>query len=174
MHPVFIAASDPLVQPAPHAFTTPVTPGVYPVQIAIARLQGGDERIAFARACFGPALNAAVETWRMALTGQENLASLDAAEGYFGYGVDAGIGCFMDADAGKLLQARMDADEDYFETLLERLHLTYKHTRSWLDFRPDDTSPLNIVCFSSGWGRWFPTPRSSASARVRPKSRSCW
>lgn len=143
-----IAASDPLVTPDPPAFTRPVPVGTFPVRLAIAQMEGGDERIAYAKVLFS---DQAPVRWEMALIGEHDLDEMEA-DGYFGYGVDAGTGCFMDVEAGKLLDQRMDEEDDYFETIIEGMDATYQHTRSWLDFRPSTDSPLNIVCFSSGWG----------------------
>ncbi|BBL77010.1 DUF4241 domain-containing protein [Methylomagnum ishizawai] len=144
-----VAASDPFVDPAPPAFTRAVPPGNYPVQLAIARLPDGDERVAFARLVFQA--DGHIERWEMAVVAGQEVAMLQE-EGYFGYGVDAGTGCFMDVEAGRHLSSSMDIDPDYFEELLDMMDATYKHTRSWLVFTPSSASPCNIACFSSGWG----------------------
>jgi hypothetical protein len=142
-----VAASDPLVQPDPPAFTQPVPNGRHPVRVLIARF-GSDERIAFAQLRFS---EAAPVRWEMAHVG--NQANEPLGEGqFFGYGVDAGTGCFMDPRAGALLAARMEVEDEYFETIIDAMEATYAHTRSWLDFRPNPQEPENVICFSSGWG----------------------
>ena len=87
----------------------------------------------------------------MALTEGQDPAALEH-DGYFGYGVDAGTGCFMDPVAGQLLAARMDREDEYFNAILDEMQRTYRHTRSWLDWRPSPEHAANIICFSSGWG----------------------
>jgi len=142
-----VAASDPLVAPDPPAFTQAVPNGRHPVSVAIARF-GSDERIAYARLRF---TEAAPVRWEMARSATQDVATLGKDE-FFGYGVDAGTGCFMDPRAGQLLNARMEAEEDYFEVIIEEMDKTYAHTRSWADIRPDPAAPENVICFSSGWG----------------------
>lgn len=143
-----VAASDPLVSPDPTPFSVPVPNGLHPVTLAIARLSGGDERIAFARLLFGAG---APVKWQMAVMAGQDAKSLKDDE-YFGYGVDSGTGCFMDPESGALLRKRMDGDDDYFNTIIEGMEATYKHTRSWYAFRPDDVREENVICFSSGFG----------------------
>ena len=142
-----VAASDPMVAPDPPGFTRAVPNGRHPVSVAIARF-GSDERIAYARLRFS---DAAPVHWEMALLATDNPAKLGPGE-FFAYGVDTGTGCFMDPRAGQLLNARMEAEEDYFEVIIEEMDKTYAHTRSWADIRPDPAAPENVICFSSGWG----------------------
>jgi uncharacterized protein DUF4241 len=87
----------------------------------------------------------------MALTEGQDPAALEH-DGYFGYGVDAGTGCFMDPIAGRLLAERMEQDDEYFNVIMDGMQTTYRHTRSWLDWRPSPERDANIICFSSGWG----------------------
>ncbi|WMW80897.1 DUF4241 domain-containing protein [Undibacterium cyanobacteriorum] len=143
-----IVACDPLVQPGAQPFVCQIAKGDYEVRLAIARLAGGDERVAFAKLAFS---DSPVVDWKMALVENQSVEKLGADE-FFGYGVDAGTGCFMDADAALLLQERMDQDEEYFEQIGEQMDATYKYTRSWASVLPSTASKANIVCFSSGWG----------------------
>lgn len=143
-----ISASDPLVEPDQPSFTQKVVVGDYEVKLAIARFDGGDERIAFAMVSFSE--DQPVE-WKMALIANQNEKTLGHDE-FFGYGVDSGTGCFMDSDAGALMSERMRQQEDFFEEIIEGMEATYRHTRSWLSFQPSSASKANVVCFSSGWG----------------------
>ena len=143
-----IAASDPSVELEPAPFAQPVPNGEHPVTLAIARFANDDERVAFARTKFSDATPA---TWKMALLPNQNSAKL-AADHYFGYGVDSGTGCFMDPAAGKLFRSRAEADGEYVNGLVDEMDKTYRHTRSWLSFRPSAANDLNVVCFSSGFG----------------------
>jgi hypothetical protein len=146
-----LAASDPFVFPDPRPFTQAIPAGRYPVSVAIARFGEGerrDERVAFARVELS---NLPVVSWTMALTERQDPATLEH-DGYFGYGVDAGTGCFMDPVAGRLLAERMDREDEYFNVMIDGMEATYKDTRSWLDWRPSPERDENIICFSSGWG----------------------
>jgi hypothetical protein len=142
-----VAASDPLVSPDPPAFTQAVPNGRHPVRVIAARF-GEDERIAYALLRFS---QASAVRWANARSGEEDTQPLGAGE-FFGYGVDSGTGCFMDPHAGRLLSARMEQEDDYFETIIDEMEKTYAHTRSWADIHPDASSPSNVICFSSGWG----------------------
>ena len=144
-----IAASDPLVQPDTPPFTEPVPNGSFPVTLAIAALDGGDERIAYARVDFSPAR---AVRWEMALIEGQDAAELDDEEDFFGYGVDAGTGCFMGAAAARDLGLAMDSEDDYFESIIAGMDQTYRHTRSWYARKPDPAGAENIVCFSSRYG----------------------
>ncbi len=145
-----VAASDPLVCPKPAPFTVAVPHGDHVVELAIAKFPNGDERVAFARLRLDDSQG--VVTWELARQEGQNLADLTGRDQFFGYGVDTGTGCFMDAEAGALLEALMDDKPDTFEHIMDAMEATYKHTRSWLDFRPQAQSPLNIMCFTSGFG----------------------
>ena len=143
-----IAASDPLVMPNPAGFTQRVSPGVYPVTLAVAVLENEDERVAFAQVRL---LDLAPSRWEMALHEEQQPGTLGYDE-YFGYGVDSGTGCFMDPAAGKLLEERMALDSEYYNVIIDGMEKTYRHTRSWLEFRPSSDRAENVVCFSSGFG----------------------
>jgi hypothetical protein len=142
-----LAASDPLVEYAPQPFDLRVAPGRYAVDLAVSEV-GGDQRVAFARVTFQ---DAPVHRWTMALVGEQDPATLGATE-MFGYGVDAGTGCFMSPEAGELLDQRMRVEEKYFEQIIAEMETTYRHTWSWLVFQPEPTRNPNIAAFSSGYG----------------------
>jgi hypothetical protein len=146
-----LAASDPFVFPNPRPFTQAIPAGRYPVSVAIACHGTGDERderVAFARVQLS---NLPVVSWIMALTERQDPSALEH-DAYFGYGVDAGTGCFMDPVAGQLLADRMERDDEYFNVIIDGMQTTYRDTRSWFDWRPSSERDENIICFSSGWG----------------------
>jgi hypothetical protein len=145
-----IAAGDALAEAAVQPFTQCVPNGRYPVLLAIARFDGGDERIAYARV----QLDAApVANWYPALTATQDARALKPGE-IFGYGVESGSGSLLDPQAGSLLRSRLDADADgdYARTLLEAMQRTGQPACSWLEFRPDQSRPENIICFAAGRG----------------------
>ena len=142
-----LVAADPLVMPETPPFRRRVPTGDHPVEVAVAEL-GSDKQIAFARVRFAAGVEPA--TWELATAdGQDASPSATAA---FGYGVDSGTGCFMDAATADLLIARMDEEPDYGIELAEALEVNYRHTWTWLEVRPDASRDETVVCFSSGWG----------------------
>jgi Protein of unknown function (DUF4241) len=143
-----IVACDPLTIPEAEPFTIAVPSGIYPVTLAVARVSDVDQRIAFAKLQF-----AADEplTWRMALLPDEDLSTLRSKE-FFGYPVDAGTGCFMDAATSALLVQRINRDSDYYETIVEEMDKTNVPTWSYANVRPSPESDANLIAFSSGWG----------------------
>jgi hypothetical protein len=145
-----LAASDPFIDQNPAPFTRTVPPGAYPVLAAIA-CYPDDERIAFARlkVADGP-----IVSWEMALVAGQDVASL-GADDMFGYGVDAGTGCFMDADGGRALDARMTQEGEYYNVLIEGLEAAQRDTWSYLDVRPSEADGVNVICFSTGFGDGF-------------------
>lgn len=142
-----IAACDPLVLDDSVAFEAVFPCGVFPVEVAIAHVNG-DQRIAFARLLFS---QKPIVRWSMALLSDEDINTLEQGE-FFGYGVDAGTGCFMDINAARRYERLLDHDESYADKIIHGMDRTYQHTRSWLSFRPDETEFENIVCFSTGYG----------------------
>jgi hypothetical protein len=115
--------------------------GQFPVELAVARLSNGDERVAFARIKF---LENTVATWKMATTQEQRIE--DLKEGHiFGYGVDSGTGCFLDEAAYPLYEK---ANED-FESINRKLTETYQHTWTKLLLETED---MSVAIFSSGVG----------------------
>ncbi len=149
-----IIACDPLVPMDTQPFTTVVPVGTHPVEIAIARFPNEDERIAAARVRFS---NEAPAQWLMALREGQNPATLKEDES-FGYGVDAGMGCFMDAESWVIYDQRLEEDSQnpnasyYDDVIAKEVAVNYKHTRDWTDHHPRAGDPHNVVMFSSGFG----------------------
>jgi len=91
-----IAAGDPQADPGPQPFTQCVPNGEYPVTLAMARLDNGGERLAYARVQIS---EAPVVHWYPALDATQDARTLKPGE-IFGYCVESGSGCFMDPQAG--------------------------------------------------------------------------
>jgi hypothetical protein len=87
----------------------------------------------------------------MISAGEQDASTLGDGE-IFGYGVDAGTGCFMAPEAGALLAQRMDREDAYFERMSEEMQKTYRHTWSWANILPEPMGQLGILAFSSGYG----------------------
>jgi hypothetical protein len=149
-----IVACDPLVMPdtPPLAETVPL--GRYPVVLSVAELPSGDQRVACALLRLSDHL---AVRWEMAVPQGKTLSSLKP--GYiFGYGVDAGTGCFMDADTSRALEARpIQMGVGYVESdeLLDTLNRTSVPTWSWANLIMDNATGANVIAFSTGWGDGF-------------------
>ncbi len=153
-----IVANDPLVFWQTEPFTRTVPPGKYPVSIFIAHFRHkageADERIAYALVMFKSDTPA---NWEMALLEGQDVTTLEPGY-FFGYGVDAGTGSFMDEAAAQLIKQKIsglpfdDSEKLYAEPLMAALDATYRHTHSYANYEIDPASGLNVVAFSSGWG----------------------
>lgn len=141
-----IVACDPLVYPG-HTppFTRTVPTGTYPVRIAIAHF-GDDQRVAYAGIFFSDAV---VTTWESALLPEQDQPGLDDYE--FTYPVDAGTGCFADADATAALYAQIQRDNDHYEQIIQLMRPNTVGNSSWADHTPPE-SESNVIMFTSGYG----------------------
>ncbi|ATF13483.1 DUF4241 domain-containing protein [Brevibacillus sp. HB1.2] len=153
-----IVANDPFVMFETEPFEEVFPKGSFSVQLAIAQVQSlskeeqtddslePDERVALARIAFS---DKPVVSWKMAVWAESDVSQLGEGE-FFGYGVDAGTGSFMDAEACALLEREMEKDEMFYETLTKKMDQTYKHTRSWGLINIGEG--CNVAMFSTGWG----------------------
>ena len=139
-----LVACDPLVIPEMEPFSFPMPQGQFPVILSIAQM-AEDQRVAFATIRFN---QTAPVVWDMLTIEGQDDSKLKEDE-FFGYPVDSGTGCFMDREAGRILDGRMREQSDYYETLIAEMEKTYQHTWSWLNIDFDD---VNLVAFSSGYG----------------------
>src|SRR5688572_8574389 len=135
-----IVACDPLVFPETEPFSIVFPIGTFPVFVSVAH-EEGDERVAFAWVQFADELPRA---WEQVAQSGADFAKLEYDE-YFGYAVDTGIGCFMDADGAQALGARMKADEMYYEEVLEEMEKSGVDTWQWADISFEGAS--NMICF---------------------------
>lgn len=143
-----IIACDPLTAVEPRPFAQRVAPGRYPVFASVAMLADGDQRVA----CVMLRLReAAVARWEMArMEGQDNVELRE--DEFFGYPVDAGVGCFMDAHAAATLDARYESDESYDEALIDALEANRGQNWDYANITLDEANGANLVMFASGWG----------------------
>ncbi|AWX56377.1 DUF4241 domain-containing protein [Brevibacillus brevis] len=153
-----IVANDPFVMFETEPFVEVFPKGSFSVQLAIAQVQSQskeeqtdnslepDERVALARIVFS---EKPVVSWKMAVWAESDVSQLGEGE-FFGYGVDAGTGSFMDAEACTLLEREIEKDEMFYEALTKKMDQTYKHTRSWGLI--DLAEGCNVAMFSTGWG----------------------
>jgi hypothetical protein len=120
--------------------------GSFPVQVAIAHYKNYDERIAFCRIFFS---RQPVASWTMAVwPGTEPLSPFDSS--FYGYGVDGGIGMFIDSLAQRELNSQFDKDPE----LSSKIFITEmdKHSRPTWDYVVYPFSNHNLAAFSTGMG----------------------
>jgi hypothetical protein len=120
------------------AFTAQVAPGEYPVSLSAIRFNAnpGHVRVAAAKLTVrtGP-----VASWEPALCPGQDPRSLEEKE-FFGFGVDSGTGCFVDAAA---LAAIGRLSDDVVESLFPGIGGS----------RMAELGPeANLITFSSGFG----------------------
>lgn len=139
-----LVACDPLVFCDTEPFSLLLPRGIFPVILSIAHSQT-DQRVAFATIRFRDSTPVA---WDMMTIEGQDTETLEPGH-FFGYGVDAGTGCFMDRSAARALDNKMKEDNDFGETLIDEMQKTYRHTWSWLDLKLGNA---NLVAFSSGYG----------------------
>jgi hypothetical protein len=152
-----LVACDPLAYFDPQPFTRTCPPGRYSVFL---HLLPTESRIAYAELQLR---NVAVVRWEMAVTADQDLATL-AADEIFGYPVSAGLGCFMDATTVPLLdqhnadlEAQLGDDytsyyDDYVAGELENDALA-GHEHCLLQPYADQAN--TVAVFQSGYGDGF-------------------
>ncbi|WP_142407262.1 DUF4241 domain-containing protein, partial [Bacillus altitudinis] len=147
-----IVACDPFVSEGDQSFTRKITLGKYPIILVVKRLESGDERVAYAMIKFTNEL--AIE-WELATRIGQELNQLKEDE-FFGYGVNTGMGCYMDAESAIYLQAyedkryKEDNDFYFYEEFAEVIEQNYKLTWDWLVTRFHDK--VDISMFTTGFG----------------------
>ncbi|HVF56049.1 MAG TPA: DUF4241 domain-containing protein [Pyrinomonadaceae bacterium] len=138
-----LVACDPLFID-PTAYVRSVHPGTYPVTLSVAHFSDADQRVAAAMLRITERRPVA---WEMALIAGQDINTLMEGEIY-GYPVDSGTGCFMDAETAEAL----DDNEEFEDVLTRELNKTYVETWSWTNLNVDGLKNLNVVAFSSGMG----------------------
>ena len=147
-----IVASDPLVGPDRRAFVRIVPPGNYPVTLyeAFGRIAAASLRFAEGKPV----------RWELALIPDQDIKSLKSDE-FFGYPVDAGLGCYMDADTYALIQEReqqvrtqkSSSDINYYDDVLaSEINV---NDDKYVMHRPVIGKRGNVAIFWSGWGDGF-------------------
>lgn len=142
-----LIACDPWFAGEDAYFSETVSPGQYPVIVAIAHISNADQRIAFAAVLFH---ERQIVKWQNAsFTGVEVTAGKLHC-----YGVDSGTGCFMDADAVRAFSTLCDESKMSEDPLMIEIEKPehYVHTSSWANCCVDQETGSNIIAFSSGWG----------------------
>ena len=104
-----------------------------------------------------------VSEWILATTEGQNISDLKDEE-IFGYPVESGMGCLMDADSqdllNKLEQLLFERKGDDFMGIYEEFfHQHFFETNGAIDqfalLKPHEQKPNNILAFESGYGEGF-------------------
>lgn len=132
-----------------HAFVDACPPGRYPTDIALVHQENKApeyDRVACMRVQFSAAVPV---RWQLALLPGQDASTLQPGE-FFGYGVDAGLGCFVDAAWLEALDGEV-GEALYFDTLLPAL--TAQSTNdNWAHLIVEPVSGATLVACSSGYG----------------------
>lgn len=140
-----IISCDPIVMHDAMPFTQQFPAGEFPVQLAIAKINT-DERVAFSRIYFS---GKPVVKWEFALDSSQKNVPIDG-ETLYGYGVDAGIGIFIDEKANwaynQLMAKNMNLWDDVFTKEMG------KHYRNTWDYAIYNFEGHNLAAFSTGYG----------------------
>jgi hypothetical protein len=144
-----VVACDPIHLYDLRPFAGETAPGRYPVVISIAEArESGAQRVACAMLRIR---NETPVRWELATkikTGADQIYDNET----HGYGVDVGLGSFMDLEAAHLLQAKMDEDDRYHDHIFESLEV---HHPEWASIELDPVSGLNFMVFQTGLGDGF-------------------
>ncbi|MFT3700990.1 MAG: DUF4241 domain-containing protein [Agriterribacter sp.] len=140
-----LIACDPIQLENFEPFTQQFPTGKFPVQLSIAKIKT-DERVAFSQILFS---ESAVAKWEFALQkGQQPLSIF--SDTIYGYGVDAGMGMFIDEKASKAFSLLIKDDQNLWEKIfLKSMHEQYRNT--W-DFLLYDFQGGNFAAFATGYG----------------------
>jgi len=141
------------------AFTTVIPLGRYPVVLsvehALRRYQTGYrdyQTVAFATLRLHERRPV---RWSIATTEGGTATGLDEAGEIPSYSVDAGAGCFMDADAAQVLVQRLSTTPEYGDVLLREMEAAYVgpwDTGGWATMSMQPETPANLIACSSGAG----------------------
>ncbi|MFF3563676.1 DUF4241 domain-containing protein [Streptomyces sp. NPDC002574] len=149
-----VVAQDPFwgFEDEPVPFTVSVKPGTYTVVVSVTEVawesdvESGHERVAAAwlRTSEEPTV-----TWELALVDGQDIGEL-SEEQFFGYGVDAGTGCFVDAAAATALAEFLGEDSVPLEDAM--IPDDGDEAPCGPVVLSDPASGHSFVAFWSGWG----------------------
>ena len=140
-----LIACDPIVMHDAKPFLHVFPIGLFPVQLAIAKL-GDDERVGFVRISFS---DNPVTKWEFALHEGQKQIPIDS-ETFYGYGVDGGIGLFIDKEANDAFNALYKKDDNIWADIFNKeMDKHYRHTWQYILYNFDSHS---LSSFSTGYG----------------------
>lgn len=140
-----VIACDPIVMHDANPFSQTFPIGRFPVQLAVAKVNN-DERVAFSRILFS---DKPVAKWEFAL--QEGQKPMPIGEeSFYGYGVDGGIGLFIDERANKAYNELSKNNEKLWEEVF--IKEMDKHSRPTWQYVLHEFNGHNFASFSTGYG----------------------
>lgn len=140
-----LIACDPIVMHDAKPFLQVFPIGQFPIQLAIAKINN-DERVAFARISFS---DSPVTKWEFALHDGQKKIPIDG-ETFYGYGVDGGIGLFIDKEASNSLNTLYKKNENiWIDIFTKEMNKHYRHTWQYILYKFDGHS---LASFSTGYG----------------------
>jgi len=149
-----LVACDPLVEPEMPPFKIKLNPGIYPVILSISYNENlaNEPVIAFATLYIS---GKTPNRWKMGTRLDEDLSTLPPDK-IFGYDVDAGLGCFMDAEVAQIIDTELTEKEfmdSLGQDLLDAIEQNEKqHRHSWINFIINRYTGANVIAFRSGFG----------------------
>jgi len=140
-----IIACDPIVMRdgVPFLQTFPI--GRFPVQLAIAKVHT-DERVAYSRVVFS---DKPVSKWEFAIKDGQKQMPIDSGS-FYGYGVDGGIGLFIDKQSNTFFDSLDKQDKNIWVTVFQEE--MGKHYRNTWEYVLYDFGTHNLASFSTGYG----------------------
>lgn len=146
-----LVACDPLVAPDAGAFVDTLVPGAYPVVAWVAEVLDGAGSVCDRRTAAVQLLvpGACVARWEPARTEGDAPDEELGPDGFVGYCVDSGTGCFADAGA---LAALARLDEAQVEAALVDAGDAGTPVPWLVRFVVDPATGAEVVALGSGWG----------------------
>jgi hypothetical protein len=159
-----IIAADPFFTDQQEPFARTVVPDKYPVYIYVAEIDKLHHRVAYAKIKFR---SEDASRWILALTQDLTPEELDelGEDEFYGFAVESGLACFIDAETRKQLEDKMDEvqeqnpESNYYDEVLAEEFATYsgknifsRQLGDWNDHHPNKDSDNNAIMFASGWG----------------------
>lgn len=141
-----VLACDPIHMYDLDPYAREIAPGRYPVILGLAEERArGAGRVVYSMIRLRD--EEPVE-WDLA---KKVRPHFDGGEGVeiHSFGVDVGLGSYMDPGAGRLLRQRMNADDTYHNHIYEAVE---DKKPEWANIIIDQTTGLNIVVFETGSG----------------------
>lgn len=158
-----ILACDPLIELEDRPpFMQTVSPGTYPVTICVMPSEKYGDRYACVKVTVS---DAKPVRYDLAMVGDEELDEELEDGDYFGFCVDAGMGCIADVETQRVFKEywakRLEEDEDidpYNDLFCDLLEESYNENPryqreggDWVNWTVPGTD-LSIPIFASGWG----------------------
>jgi hypothetical protein len=122
-------------------FTVGVAPGEYPVEVAVVRFADSPDHVRVAAARLVVSREPVV-SWELAVVAGQDVAELGDNE-FYGFGVDTGTGCFVDADVAHAMGEWLDDNHDTaYDDVFDAQAAPMR----------DPETGNALVAFVSGWG----------------------